>query len=221
MNRELTPESLGPWRLVIPVKGAPDAKSRLRVGPGIGRVELARAMALDTIEVASSASAVRAVLVVTSDPVVSGAALAMGVMVEPDPGAGLNAAVAQGRDVIAGDGNGPLAVLLADLPAVQTEDLAAALDACARYSAAYVPDREGDGTVLLTVTDPAELQPAFGPGSARRHDAVATRIDLDRPRLRRDVDIETSLAEAVSLGVGPRTRAVLAGSPAVGSAGSG
>jgi 2-phospho-L-lactate guanylyltransferase len=220
MNPAQIPDGVPSWRLVIPVKAAPDAKSRLRVGPGIARVELARAMALDTLAAAAASPAVGTMLVVTSDPVVTGAALALGARVEPDPGGGLNAAVARGRDVLAAEGPGPVAALLADLAAVRPEDVTAALAASLAHPAAYVPDAEGDGTVLLTAVEPADLRPAFGPGSAARHDAVATRLDLDRPRLRRDVDLDTSLAEAVALGVGPRTRTVLAGALPVGSAGS-
>jgi 2-phospho-L-lactate/phosphoenolpyruvate guanylyltransferase len=221
MNRDDKPMTARAWRLVVPVKGAPDAKSRLQVGAGIARTDLARAMALDTIEAALTTSAVDTVLVVTSDPVVSGAALAMGARVEPDPGGGLNAAVGCGRDVIAAESTGPLAVLLADLPAVRPEDLTAALAECTAHPAAFVPDAEGSGTVLLAVADAADLRPAFGAGSAARHDLVATRLDLDLLRLRRDVDVEMSLTAAVALGVGPRTRAVLSGTRSVGSAGSG
>jgi hypothetical protein len=39
---------------------------------------------------------------------------------------------------------------------------------------------------------------------------VATWLDLDLSRLRRDVDVQSALREAVALGVGPRTTAALA-----------
>jgi len=112
--------------------------------------------------------------------------------------------------VLADDGPGPVAVLLADLPALRPGDLSAALTACARHASAYVPDAEGSGTVLLAALDAARLSPAFGAGSAARHDLVATRLELDLPRLRRDVDLQSGLRAAVSLGVGRRTAAVLA-----------
>lgn len=197
------------WRLVLPVKGAPQAKSRLDVGPAVARTELAMAMALDTLDAALASPAVLAVLVVTSDPAMTAAASAAGAQVEPDPGDGLDHAVRRGRDVLAAAQPGPVAALLADVPALRAEDLTAALAACAAYDAAYVPDAEGSGTVLLAATDPDGLRPAFGDGSAARHDLVAKRLDLDLPRLRRDVDVEASLREARALGVGPRTAALL------------
>src|SRR6185437_7696085 len=102
-----------------------------------------------------------------------------GAEVEPDPGSGLGAAIARGVAVLAERGDGPLAVLLADLPALRPEDLTVALTACAAYPSAYVPDAEGSGTVLLTAVRPDQLRPAFGAGSAARHDLVAHRLDLD------------------------------------------
>ncbi len=49
---DLTPRPAARWRLVLPVKGTPDAKSRLTLPPGIDRTGLARAMALDTLQAA-------------------------------------------------------------------------------------------------------------------------------------------------------------------------
>jgi 2-phospho-L-lactate guanylyltransferase len=201
----------GRWRLVLPIKGAPDAKSRLSVGPGLSRAELARAMALDTLAAALACPVVEEALVISSDPTTADAALLAGAKVEPDPGTGLDGAVRHGVQLLAGSGDGPVAVLLADLPALRAQDLATALTACAGHRSAYVPDAEGTGTVLLAAASPELLRPAFGEGSAARHDLVASRLDLDLPRLRRDVDLESSLRAAVALGVGPRTTAVLAG----------
>jgi 2-phospho-L-lactate guanylyltransferase len=67
--------------------------------------------------------------------------------------------------------------------------------------------------VLLAATVPARLSPAFGPGSAARHEVGgAVRLDLDLPSLRRDVDTWEALQQALALGVGPATAAVTAGS---------
>jgi 2-phospho-L-lactate/phosphoenolpyruvate guanylyltransferase len=203
------PTSAARWRLVVPVKGAPNAKSRLRVEPADARIDLARAMAQDTIEAALASSAVVSVLVVTSDPLVAGNARIAGAGVEPDPGGGLNEAGRRGRDVLAAAGDGPLAVLLADLPALRADDLTLALKACGQHPSAYVPDAEGTGTVLLTALRPALLDPAFGVDSARRHDLVAHREELDLPGLRRDVDLAASLSTVRALGVGARTSSVL------------
>jgi 2-phospho-L-lactate guanylyltransferase len=200
-----------PWRVVLPMKGATSAKSRLTVGPGLSRVELARAMALDTLAAALACPLVEQTLVISSDPATVNAARLAGATVAPDPGTGLNGAVRRGAELLGAAGDGPVAVLLADLPALRGPDLATALTACAGLLSAYVPDTEGTGTVLLAAAGAGLLRPAFGDGSAARHDLVARRLDLDLPGLRRDVDLASSLREAIVLGVGPRTSAVLAG----------
>jgi 2-phospho-L-lactate guanylyltransferase len=197
-----------PWRVVLPIKGTEHAKTRLTVADGVSRTELARAMALDALAAVLGCELVSSVVVVTSDADVATAALAEGASVVPDPGSGLNPAIESGLRAVAGDG--PVAVLLADLPAVRPVDVATALEACAGYDAAFVPDAEGTGTVLLAATGPGLLHPEFGTGSAQRHAGQAKRLDLDLPRLRRDVDVAQSLAEAAALGVGPRTAMVLA-----------
>jgi 2-phospho-L-lactate/phosphoenolpyruvate guanylyltransferase len=203
------PTASAGWRLIVPVKGAPDAKSRLRVEPAGARIHLARAMAEDTIDAALATPSVSSVLVVTSDEAVAGAARAAGATVVPDPGRGLNDAIRHGRDTLAAEGPGPVAALLADLPALRPADLELALAACAHHPSAYVPDAEGVGTVLLTALRPSLLEPAFGTGSARRHDLLAHREELDLPALRRDVDLADSLVAVRAMGVGPRTSAVL------------
>lgn len=198
---------------MLPVKHAELAKSRLAPAAGIDRSQLARAIALDSLQAASTCTAVGRLVVVTSDPVVAAAASRVADVVA-DPGSGLLGAIRAGvHQARARDAAGPLAVLLADVPALRPPDLAVALNRCGRHAAAFVPDAEGTGTVLLAATVPARLSPAFGPGSADRHEASgAVRLDLDLPSLRRDVDTWEALQQALALGVGPATAAVTAGS---------
>lgn len=190
------------WTVVVPVKGTRDAKSRLGASP-----HLADAIAQDTVAEALDAATV---IVVTplagAEPYES-----LGATVVADPGGGLNAAIAQG---LAAAGNGFVAVLLGDLPALQASELAAALGAAERHPLAFVPDADGTGTVLITAKPGSDHAPAFGSDSRVRH-AAAGYFELDLPvesGLRRDVDTAAQLA---SLGarLGPRTRsAVWAGS---------
>ncbi|MDP9408525.1 MAG: 2-phospho-L-lactate guanylyltransferase, partial [Actinomycetota bacterium] len=66
------------------------------------------------------------------------------------------------------------------------------------------------GTVLLTAGPGVALEPTYGEGSLARHVALgAARLELDTPGLRRDVDTPADLAEAVGLGLGPATLALL------------
>jgi 2-phospho-L-lactate guanylyltransferase len=202
------------WTLVLPVKGGPLAKSRLGARP-----EVAAAFALDCVEAVLASDAVARVLVVTSDPTMRAAARTLGAHVVPEarPGAGLVPAIAAGVRVAALACAGPTAVLLADVPALLPADLDQALAAAGAQlfgeeapRMVVVPDAEGSGTVLLAGRTPAELDPAFGPDSLTEHvRRGAVRLDLDLPRLRRDVDTPADLDQALALGVGPRTATAL------------
>jgi 2-phospho-L-lactate guanylyltransferase len=127
----------------------------------------------------------------------------------------LNAALRHGAAVAARRWPGTgLAALTADLPAVSPAELAAALRAAgaAPGLAAFVPDAAGVGTTLYAVPPGGEFRPLFGGASRARH-AAAGAIELDPGAftgLRRDVDTPDDLREALSLGVGPFTRAVAA-----------
>jgi 2-phospho-L-lactate guanylyltransferase len=206
--------SRGAWQVVLPVKGGADAKTRL-AAPGADRAALARALALDCLSAVTATDVVRTAVVVTQDESVAAEAAGLGACVvrESRPGSGLLAAVDDG---LAAVGEGAVAVLLADLPALVPGELAQGLDAAAAAlgdgaRSVVVPDAEGTGTVLLAAADRHDLRPAFGAGSASAHErGGAVRLDLDLPRLRRDVDTPDALSQALLLGVGPRTAATLA-----------
>lgn len=197
------------WRLVIPVKETHLAKSRLHPPAPLSRPDLARAMALDTLEAVCRGLAPADVVVVTSDVQVTSAAEHRGCVVVRDPGEGLNAAIARGLEQAQEPGSA-LAVMLGDLPALRAEDLRAGLSLCAAHERAVIPDHDGRGTVLLTGSPGHPPAPSFGAGSAARHAETAALLTPDLPRLRRDVDNLADLTAAVQLGVGPRTARLLA-----------
>lgn len=195
-----------PWRVVIPVKDARTGKSRLVATVRQADEQLRRAIADDTIRAVVETLGPQGTLLVTSDAVLARRWSALGVTVEPDPLAGLNAAVAAGLASAAGDGR-RTAALLGDLPALVPEDLRAALAAAERFPQSFVPDRAGTGTVLRCGT---AFTPRFGPASAQAHERDgAVRLDLDLPRLRTDVDDRDSLLLAAELGLGPSTESAL------------
>ena len=205
------------WRLVMPVKGGLGAKSRL--GAVLQRVPgLPEAIALDSVEGALACPAVASVHVVCSDVGRGERLAALGAVVVPEsgPGSGLLPALADGLAALgATGGGGPVAVLLADVPCVRPDELAAALaeaaPVLARGRQATVLDAEGTGTVLLAARSAGELHPRFGPGSALAHRRDGARaVGLGLTRLRRDVDTPAELEQALVLGVGPRTTALLA-----------
>jgi 2-phospho-L-lactate guanylyltransferase len=202
------------WCLVVPVKRLHRAKTRLARMASAYREDLALAFARDTVAAALACPRVAGVLAVTDDrratPVLAG----LGALVVPDePDAGLNPALAHGARVARDRWpDAGLGALSADLPALRPGELAAALDEAARYPAAFVADAAGSGTTLLTATPGTALRPAFGEASRARHRAGgAHELDLGGiPALRRDVDTEDDLREALRLGVGPGTSAVVA-----------
>jgi 2-phospho-L-lactate guanylyltransferase len=148
--------------------------------------------------------------VVTADLPTRDFATALGARVVDDPGGGLNAAILAGLEQLSAEAqDGPCAVLLGDLPTLTPGALSAALLACGHHRAAFVPDAEGTGTVLLAARSLHDLAPAFGSGSARAHARTSTRLDLDLALLRSDVDDDVALRRAVALGVGAHTAAVL------------
>ncbi len=192
------------WTVIIPVKPAAAAKSRLGLGP-----ELARAIALDTVAAAVACAAVSRVLVVTSDPAFRppGAEI----VAEESP-SGIDAAI---RTATAHAPDGAHAALLGDLPSLRPADLAAALAAAAHHPRAFVADRESTGTTLVTAVAGRPLLTAFGPNSAAAHRAlglVELALEPDTT-VTADVDMAAQLAIARGLGLGPATRAALAHPP--------
>jgi 2-phospho-L-lactate guanylyltransferase len=198
------------WRLVIPVKAALAAKSRLHPPDGVARADLAHALALDTIAAAVGCIPPTQLFVVTSDGPTATFARDQGASVVADGGHGLNPALRTGighvEQVL---GPGPTAVLLGDIPTLRPQDLVEALRACGRHPRALVPDASGEGTVLLTALSTQDLQPRFGAHSAREHARDCERLDLDLPGLRTDVDDDQALRRALAIGVGKHTAAVL------------
>ncbi|HYK67110.1 MAG TPA: 2-phospho-L-lactate guanylyltransferase [Streptosporangiaceae bacterium] len=213
----MAPDSEAPvaWSLVVPVKVLVQAKSRLTGLSGQRRSQLALAMAADTVAAAIHAASVAAVLVVTDDPEVSDAAGGIGATVLADaPAAGLNEALRFGagyaRDRWPDQG---VAGLAADLPALRPEELTRALASAGNLHVSFVPDAAGTGTTLYAAVPGAPFRPRFGPLSRRQHladGAAEIAAGGQLAGLRRDVDTVDDLRLAAALGLGARTRAVLA-----------
>jgi len=200
------------WSVVIPVKVLAQAKSRLSGLADAYREAMALAMAADTVSAAVACPAVADVIVVSDDPAVRAEAEAAGAEVIADrPAAGLNQALAAGAEHAAArwPGRG-LAALTADLPALSSGELEAALTAASAVTEAFVADAAGSGTTLYTAKPGARFRPQFGPQSRMRHrQAGVTELDLpDIPGLKRDVDTLADLRKAEKIGLGVRTLSV-------------
>jgi len=192
---------------LVPVKPPALGKSRLVGLTDDDRQALAAAFALDTVAACVAATTIHQVLVATDDAGFAKELTGLGAVAIPDGVAmDLNGTLRQSAaeahrrwpELV------PVA-LTADLPAVRAEDLDDALGVVAPGEAAYVADTDGLGTTLYTAGYDG-FDPRFGPGSALAHDATGARpITAPLPRLRRDVDELADLADALALGVGPRT----------------
>lgn len=206
---------------VIAVKSLDRAKSRLadRLPPR-ERARLVLAMLTDTVRAATEVGQLASVTVVTPDPVVAEQASRLGARMHPEPmtgsGAaddpdGLNSALRAAAEALRQrHGAVDLLALQADLPALRANELAGMLTAAPVHARSVVVDHAGTGTAALLARAGVALEPAFGPGSARRHiDGGAVALDGDWPGLRLDVDTAADLDRAIELGTGAETRSVL------------
>jgi 2-phospho-L-lactate guanylyltransferase len=220
------------WTVLLPVKVLAQAKSRLAALAGERRLELALALASDTVSAVVACPEVARVIVVTSDPVAGPRLSSLGASIIPEarPGARdsrpsprpspdgsqylLNAALRRGAAVAVRRWPGTgLAALTADLPALRPAELAEALRAASDVAGpAFVPDAAGVGTTMYAVATGGKFRPMYGGASRARHAADgATELVLGGiAGLRQDVDTPDDLRAAVALGVGPRTAGVAA-----------
>lgn len=192
---------------MIPVKPAAIGKSRLR-GIHPDHAELARAIALDTIEAASGAALVAQVIVVTDDEITRREAMTMPrVRAVRDGGVnGIQRAIQTGLAAV--DVRSPRAALLGDLPALRAADLDRALFMAAKAPRTFIADAEGHGSTLVTAAAGATWRSEFGPGSHAKHEALGLRLLSihQQSSIRRDVDNFDQLTDAARVGLGARTR---------------
>jgi 2-phospho-L-lactate/phosphoenolpyruvate guanylyltransferase len=201
--------SLGlPYVVVVPVKPPAQGKSRLSGLPDEQRSQLARAFALDTVAAALGCPTVVAVVAVTDDFRFAADLAAAGCVVLPDGVSGdLNGTLVQAAlEAVRRWPSAGVAALCADLPALRTHELQAALDAVPGSGAAFVADVAGTGTTMYAARVIADFAPRFGADSAAVHLAAgATALNGDWPSLRQDVDEVGDLGRAMILGVGEHT----------------
>lgn len=202
------------WSIIIPVKRPEIAKTRLAEAVGELRPALARAFAADTVAAALASPAVELVVAVTDDAIFGDEARELGAVVVADaPDAGLNAALRHGAaEARALRPDLAVAALSGDLPALRPDELASALAAAAEHPVSFVGDLAGLGTTLYGALPGEAFSPRFGGRSRAAHRAAgAVELTLDGiPSVRRDVDTEVDLWDALRLGVGARTKAIAA-----------
>jgi 2-phospho-L-lactate guanylyltransferase len=174
---------------VVPVKALASSKTRLAPGN-------------------------RAVGVITPDPKVATAARDLGAeaVLRDDPG--LNPAIEAGARFLTTSPSDAVLVVLGDVAAATSEDLAALLASAKSPGIALAPSSDGGTSALLR--SPRDVIPAcFGPDSAKRHREAAEHagvacVERALPSLAIDLDVTAdaeALLEVASLG--PRTREAL------------
>jgi 2-phospho-L-lactate guanylyltransferase len=215
---------------VIPVKPLTSALGRLgRILDAPERRALQAAMLEDVLGACREASALAAVLVVSSDPEAGEIARALGATVLSDhrPPQGMNAAVEIGLGGAEALGADAALVLTADLPLARGADLDTLRARLAGTTGVVLsPSLDGTGTNAMLLAPPRALRPELGIGSLARHLAQAERLGVGveivpRPGLALDVDTPEDLARlceregasrahevAARLGLGERVAAV-------------
>lgn len=129
------------------------------------------------------------------------------VVVVDEAGHGLNGDISGAAQQL----QGPVLVVLADQPALTAQ----AIDDVAEHALslgtqALVADVQGIGTTMLFAPSAHLLTPRFGQRSRAAHKQLGIVEINASPRARRDVDDDIDLWDAIRLGVGPHTAAVLA-----------
>ncbi|KGN41577.1 2-phospho-L-lactate guanylyltransferase [Knoellia aerolata DSM 18566] len=175
---------------MVPVKDFAHAKSRVVGLPPRLRRNLARALAMDTVETVCAAVGPQACFVVSSAAGCAGIRhLGVNLVREPYE-RGLNAALSAGRDAAISCGYRAVAMVVADLPLLTSQDLEAALADVPSRGTVVVRDASGAGSTLLASRSGALIEAAFGGASAARHvrlgvldhtlmAATSLRFDLD------------------------------------------
>jgi 2-phospho-L-lactate guanylyltransferase len=199
---------------VVPVKEIGAAKQRLA---GTLDAKLRRALALamleDVLDCLAAVPQLSGIIVATVDPEAAALAARYGATVSREDAAlGHSEAVAAVARRLACDGAAML-TLPADIPLVQTADVARLVDSRA-VGFAIVPARDGQGSNAVLCA-PAGLVPLrFGGASFLPHLAAARArginpLILDLPRIALDIDDAGDLAAFLAFPSRTRARALL------------
>ena len=186
---------------VVPIKDLARAKQRLanRLGPAERRT-LVLCMLDDVLAALSDVPGLSGIMVVTSDPEVSGRARARGAEVlEEAADGGYSAAVGRAARTLDERGASAMLSVPGDVPGVTSAEITELLAASSPSpSIVLVPSRDGRGTNAALVAHPLAIdlrfgEPSFAAHVARAKDAgIATRV-LELPGFSLDLDTAADL----------------------------
>ncbi len=203
--------------VIVPVKPARDAKSRLAADlDAEARARLVRAMLTDVLAVIRDAHG-GPLLVVSSDGSYDAIVGRFEATRLADRDAGYNAAVALALGSPEVAAAGAALVIPADQPRARAADVAAVIEAIATHEVVLVPALDG-GTGALGLRPPDAITPTFGEASAASHRAAATTAgralaELEAESLRHDVDTIDDLIDRDPPPLGAETARFTAGLP--------
>jgi 2-phospho-L-lactate guanylyltransferase len=183
------------WTALVPVKGAAERKTRLAsVMDAAHRRELSDQLYRHVVRCLSETGLVDQIIVVS--PALPPADVPVQLWLQQE--SGLNAEFERIRRVIAG----PLMVVNADLPLLETEDLVALAGAAGQPGCAVAPDRHGTGTNAVALLPDAPFNFAFGPDSLALHVASAQgrACLVERIGLANDLDTLADIEAVLTLG---------------------
>ena len=192
------------WHVVVPLKGWGASKSRLSL-PETARRRVVQAMAKDTLAALTSCPEIETVSALVRDHELLGSPVLRGiddVVVQPEATPTLDAALGWFATMHAQE-QVPLAVVVADLPALRVASLSEVLRQAHEHLFAMVADRAGSGTTVLTALRATDLDPHFGTNSAAAHQAAGATLVTGPADVACDVDTLADLAHARLLGTGP------------------
>lgn len=182
------------WTALVPMKAATNRKTRLATHLcAAGREELSENLFYHVVHTLRDCCRITRVVTLSDGlPPMSRMEWIA------DQGAGLNAELERARAKI---GAGPMLIIHADLPLLETADLDALL-AAAEGRIAIAPDSHGTGTNALALGTAHGLKLSFGAGSFALHHAQVpdAAIITGRPGLALDIDTVDDLDEAIRLG---------------------
>ena len=203
--------SQGTWTAIIPIRSFTEGKTRLTI-PSADTRAIIEAFADDVIHACSTCPEISRTVVVSPDPQVLALAQERGCEIFHEQGAtGINGAIDSARANI----EGPIIAVLGDTPCITGAILTMVLQQARDHSTSFVADASGVGSTMWCAQPTSTATSQFGHHSRaehRAHGAVelgAHNASPEWARARRDVDTDIDLWDAIRLGVGPATSALL------------
>ena len=166
------------WGLIAARLGS-ETKKRLEpaLAPALRR-EFAQAMLADVITALLQAETLAGVSVLAGDQEAADLALRLGADSVPDPGEGLNQAVAAGMQIAKNRGSEGVLIAMGDLPILTPDDINRLITALPERGMAAAPSRDGTGTNLLALRPPGLVSTYFGQDSLAAHKNEASRARI-------------------------------------------